>query len=165
MATHTIPIISQNMLPQSGAFFDRIGNQITAANEIGNQLALVLNDPGTDEGFYDSFRVPDNYVGTPKILMVGVLDGAMTTVTLGIGIKGLPLVDNEVADAAYSTEDIGNITADHADEDLVTVSITLSNLVPVAGDELFYYFFIDSNVTTFTGNVLVTGVYFQYADA
>lgn len=165
MATQRIPIDGPNLLPESGAFYDRVGNQLAAANQIGNQLALVLNDPGTDEGFYADFQVPQNYVGTPKIVMTGILDGAMSSVTLGVGVRGIVLADNDAADVAYSTEDIANTTTDRADEDMVQVSITLANLVPGAGKQVHYYFFIDSDVNTFTGNVLVTGVFFEYADA
>ena len=165
MATHTVLITSANMLPQSGAFFDRIGNQVAAANEIGNQLALVLPDLAADIGFSDNFRVPANYISTPKILLSAMLDGAMTSVVLGIGVKGIVKGDNDPLDVAYSTEDIANNAVDHSDKDEIEVAITLSNLVPVAGKQCAYVFYRDDNVTTWTGNLLVLGVYFQYNDA
>ena len=164
MATHTISIISPDILPQAGAFFDRIGNQVAATNEIGNQVALVLPDLAADIGFYDNFRVPNNYVGTPKIVLSAMLDGAMTSVTLGIGVKGLVTGDGDPLDTAYSTQDIANTAVNHDDKDEIELSITLSNLVPVAGKQCTYIFFRDDSVTTWTGNLLVLGVYFQYAD-
>ena len=166
MATHRIPIITQNCLPESGVFFDRVGNQITSANPVGNQLALVISDGGADRGFYDSFKIPKNYVGTPKIVVTGILDGAMTTVTLAFGARGITVADNEVADAAYSTEDLGNTAVDHADEDKVEVSITLTNLTGFAvDDEVHYHLFINADVNTYAGNLLVTQVEFEYVDA
>lgn len=166
MATHRIPIISQNCLPDSGVFFDRVGNQITAANQVGNQLAMVMADGGADEGFFDSFSIPKNYVGTPKIVVKGILDGAMTTVTLQFGVKGITVADNEAADAAYSTEDTGSITADHADEDKFEVSITLTNFTGFAvDDEVHYYLYVDASGNSYTGNILVTQVEFQFVDA
>jgi len=165
MATHRIPIISQNMLPDSGVFPDRVGNQITAANQVGNQLCYVLADGGTDEGFFDSFSIPKNWVGTSKIIVKGILDGAMTTVVLQFGVKGITLADNEAADAAYSTEDTGSISADHADEDKFEVSITLTNFTGFAvDDEVHYYLYVDASGNTYTGNILLTQVEFEYAD-
>lgn len=165
MATHRIPIITQNMLPESGVFPDRVGNQITATNQVGNQLCLVMADGGSDEGFYDSFKVPKNYVGTGKIVATGILDGAMSSVTFQIGVRGLTVADNEASDTAYSTEDTGNTTTDHADKDKIEVSITLSNLSGLAvDDEVHYYFFIDAT-GTYTGNFLLTQLEFEYADA
>lgn len=166
MATHRIPIISQNMLPDAGVFPDRVGNQITATNQVGNQLCLVMADGGADEGFYDSFKVPKNYVGSPKFVATGILDGVMTSVTLQFGIKGITISDNEASDAAYSTEDTGNITADHADEDKAEVSITASNFSGFAADdEVHYYFYIDASGNTYAGNFLLTQLEFEYADA
>ena len=165
MATHDIEIRGPDHLPESGVFFDRIGNQIAAANPIGNQLAEVLSDAGADRGWYDNFKVPQNYVGTPVIVLRGILDGAMTTVTAAIGVRGIVLADNAAADVAYSTEDLGNTAVDHADEDEVEILITLVNLVPVAGRMCYYHFFINADVNTYTGNILVTGLFFRFNDA
>src|SRR3972149_2316639 len=128
MATHEIEIRGPDHLPESGVFYDRIGNQITATNQIGNQLAEVVSDGGADRGWDDNFKVPQNYVGTPVVVLRGILDGAMTSVTLAFGAQGLVLDDNAAGDAAYSTEDLGNTAVDHADEDEVEVLITLVNL-------------------------------------
>ena len=165
MATHELPIIGHTVMPQSGVYWDKVGNQVTATNEFGNQLSIVMADGGTDEGFYGSFTVPQNYVGTPKVVVKGILDGAMSSVTLQFGIQGITKADNEAVDAAYSAEDTGNNSDDHADEDLVVVTITLSNFTGFAvGDTVFYYFFIDAT-GTYAGNFLLTDLLFQYADA
>lgn len=166
MALHQLPILGPTVLPQSGVWVDRVGNQIAAANEVGNQLCVVLADGGSDEGFYGSFTIPQNYVGTGKIIAKGILDGTMSSVTLQFGVKGITREDNEAVDAAYSTEDTGNITADHADEDLFKVEIILSNFIGFAvGDTVFYYFYIDASGNSYAGNVLLTDLLFQYADA
>lgn len=157
-------MLSSTILPDSGVFFDRVGNQITATNEVGNQLAVVLADGGSDEGFYGSFNVPQNYVDTPVIVVKGILDGVMTSVTLQFGVQGITKDDNEAVDAAYCTEDTGNTSADHADEDLAEVTITLSSFTGfAAGDTVFYYFFIDAT-GTYTGNFLLTDLLFRYDD-
>ena len=164
MATHELPIIGPTMLPESGVFLDRIGNQITATNEIGNQLAVVMADGGSDEGFYGSFNVPQNYVGTPVIVVRGIIDGAMSSVTLQFGIQGITKDHGEATDVAYSTEDTGNESSDHADEDLVEVTISLSNFSGFAvGDTVFYYFYIHAS-GDYAGNFLLTDLLFRYAD-
>lgn len=165
MATHRIPILGPNSTPETDVFQDRIGNQIAATNEIGNQLAFVLGDGAADVGIFANFEVPQNYVGTGKVIAKGILDGAMTSVTLGLGVQAIYVVDNEAGDAAYGTADLGEITTDHADKDAVTITITLSNVAPAAGDALYFYFFIDVSVTTYTGNLLLTDLLFEYADA
>lgn len=166
MATHELPIIGPTFKPDSNCFFDAIKNQITENNQSGEQLALVVADGGSDEGGYGSFTVPQNYVGTAKFVVKGILDGVMTSKTLQFGVKGITITDNEAYDAADSAEDTGNNTNDHADEDLFSVTITTSNFTGFAvGDTVFYYIYIDASGNDYAGNCLITDILFQYADA
>ena len=173
MATHRIPIISQNMLPDSGVFFDLVSNQITAAAapSIGNQLAIVMADGGADEGFYANFLVPKNYVGAPVLVVRGVLDGAPGAAdTLGFGFRKRAVANNEVADGTYDAEQvvsstIGSSGSGHANEDEIELTITLTAGDYVIDDSVYYYCFIDSSGTTYVGNFLLTGLDLQYDDA
>jgi hypothetical protein len=169
MATHELPILGPNTLPGAGVWWDRVGNQITATNELGNQGCFVMEAVGADEGIYGSFNVPQNYVGTPVIVIKGILDGAPgANVDLGFAISGITIDDNEAVDAAYSSEDAAADTDidDYADEDLYEETISLSNFTGFAvGDTVFFYFIIDDSGTDYAGNFLLTDLLFRYNDA
>lgn len=166
MATHELPIMGPTFAPDSGVYFDTLANQLTENNQSGAQLALVVADGGSDLGGKGSFTVPQNYVGTPKFVVKGVLDGVMTSKTLQFGVKGITITDNEAWDAADSSEDTGSNTNDHADEDFFVVTITCSNFTGfAAGDTVFYSIYIDTSGNDYAGNCLITDILFQYADA
>lgn len=170
MATHSRSV--QINRPDANCFPDLVSNQITATNEIGNFLAYVLADGGADEGVYVQWRVPQNYVGTPRIRVTGILDGAPGAAeTLGFGIKGLSRADNEAADTAFSAEDVASATigsggTNHSNEDAYEEEIALSNLSGLAAGEMVYaYVFLDASATSYAGNFLLTDIAFVYADA
>jgi hypothetical protein len=172
MAIYDLPILGPTILPDANVFMDRVGNQVAATNEYGNQLSFVMTDGAADRGIYGSFSVPQNYAGTPVLVIRGILDGAPGAAdVLGFGIKGMTKSDNEALDVAYSSEDIASATigsggTNHSDEDLYEETIALSNFTGFAvGDTAFFFFFIDISATTYAGNFLLTDLLFRYADA
>lgn len=173
MATHRMDIRGPDDLLESGVYQDRVGNQITAAAapSVGSQLALLLADGGTDLGWYGEFLVPKNYVGTPKIVIRGILDGAPgASDTLGFGFRKRAVANNEAADGTFDAEQavsstIGSSGSAHSDEDEVELSITLTAGDYAVDDSVYYYLYIDATGTSYTGNFLLTGAYFEYADA
>lgn len=172
MATHRISILGGEK-PDAGVPLDLISNQITAATapSIGNNLAYVLADGGADEGIYGSFDVPENYVGTPTLVVKAVLDGAPGAAeTLGFGFRKRANADNEVADGTFDAEQvvsstIGSSGSNHGNEDQINLTITLTGADYAAGDQVEFYLFIDSSGTTYAGNVLLRDAIFRYADA
>ena len=173
MATHRKSILNQNVMLDAGVFPDTVANQITAATtpSIGNQLCFVMADGGADEGLYGSFTISKNYVGTPVLVIKGVLDGAPgASDTLGFGFRKRAVANNEAADGTYdaeqaATETIGSSGTAHSNEDLYEETITLTGGDYAVDDEVFFYFYIDASGTTYAGNFLLTQVEFQYADA
>lgn len=166
MATHRMSIMKANMKPDSGVYPDPISNQLSLANQNGGQIDYVVADGGSDIGFRMAFKIPKNYVGSPKFVISGLLDGVMTSKTLQWGVKGITIADNEAFDVADSSEDTGNITADHADEDAFEVSITCSNFSGFAvDDQVFVYVYLDASGNDYAGNCLITEIEFEYADA
>lgn len=171
MATHRKPIkiVGQD----SGVPTDLISNQITAATapSIGNQLCQVMADGGSDEGVYVRFTVPKNYVGTPKLVVKGVLDGAPSAGDdLGFSFRKRAVANNEAADGTFDAEqtvqntDIGSTGTNHANEDLYEASITLTAGDYAVDDEVYGYLAIDASGTTYTGNFLLTSLEFEYTD-
>jgi hypothetical protein len=160
-------------IPDAGVSPDTVGGQITtdADPSIGRIGCYVLADGGVDEGFTLHFRVPDPYVGSPVVVIEGVLDGAPGAAdTLGFGFRKRVLTDNA---AAYNTLDaeqlasatIGSGGLDYADRDYLVMLIPLTGAVFATGNRVIGYVFLDSSATTYTGNFLPLDVRFQYADA
>lgn len=172
MATVSVSAIIEG--PDANVFPSKISDQITATNEIGNHLCYVLQDGGVDEGVYCSLVVPADYVGSPAVVVGTLLAGTPgASDTIGFGVKGLSVADNEAMDAAYGAEDtssgtVGSTGSNHANEDRHTKTITLSNLSGIApGEEISFYAFLDSSATSYIGKVLLrpAGVRFQYANS
>jgi hypothetical protein len=160
-----VSMINHTVTLDTGVNSNTVENQFGAANftnPMKNQQAIMMADGGSDIGFSGSFHVPDNYSSGGSIIVKGLIDGAMSSVTLQFGIQGITKDHGEAMDVSYSTEDTGNETSDHADEDLVEVTITLSNFTGFAvGDTAGYYFFIDAT-GTYTGTFCLTDLIFSY---
>lgn len=171
MATHRKPVQVVNL--DAGVFPDLVSNQLTtaAAPSIGTQTAFVMADGGSDEGAHVRFSVPKNYVGTPKLVIRGALDGAPgASDTLGFGVRKKAVAPNEAADGTYDAEVAASVTVGssglaYSDEDLFEVTIDLTAGDFAVDDEVFAYVYLDASGTTYAGNVLVTSIEFQYADA
>lgn len=178
MATHRLSILGGEK-PESTVPLDLISNQITSATlpSIGANLAYVMADGGADEGIYGSFDVPANYVGTPKIIIKVVLDGAPSAAqTLQFGFRKRANANNEVADGTFDAEQtsvvsgrgdsiVGSNGAGYSDEDLAVFEVTLTAGDYAAGDQVEFYVYLDSSGTDYAGNALLRDVLFQYADA
>lgn len=173
MATHRLPIDGPGMLPDITVYYDRVSNQISAAAtpSVGDILAMVLADGGSDAGFKCNFLIPKNYVSAPKIVMRAILDGAPgATDVLGIGVRKRAVANNESADGTFDAEQTGSATigssgSAHSDEDEVELSVSLTAGDYSVDDTVYYYFFIDASANTYTGNVLMTGLFFEYSDS
>lgn len=174
MATHRIPVAI--IKPDSGCPLDLVSNQITAAASpsVGDLLAYVLADGGSDEGLYIKFSIPKNYVGSPKLIVRGVLDGAPGAAhVLAFSFRKRAIADNEAADGAFDAEQtssatIGSGGSNHSDEDVVEQSITLTAGDYAVDDDVYGYIAIDASVNDYTGNVLLIAedsILFEYADA
>lgn len=158
----------------AGVPLDLVSNQITSATapSIGTQTCWVLADGGADEGVYVRFPIPKNYVGTPKLVIKGILDGAPGAGDdLGFGFRKRAVANNESADGTFDAEqtvqntDIGSTGTNHANEDLYEASITLTGSDYAVDDEVYGYLYIDASGTTYAGNFLLASLEFEYADA
>jgi hypothetical protein len=174
MATHRLPVAI--IKPDAGVPLDLISNQITSATgpSVGNLLAYVLADGGSDEGVYIKFSVPKNYVGTPKIVVRGILDGAPgASDVLAFSFRKRSVANNESADGTFDAEQtssatIGSSGSAHSDEDEVEQSVTLTAGDYAVDDSVLGYLALDASVNTYAGNFLLyadDGVFFEYADA
>jgi hypothetical protein len=155
----------------AGVFDDLVSNQITAAAapSVGNQICTVISDAGTSRGIYGRFTVPQDYTGSPVLRIVGILDGAPgASDVLAFGFRKRSVADNAAADGTFDAANTGSLTigssgGNYADEDLVVLTITLTAGDYAAGNEVFYWLYIDATPNTYAGNLLLCDVEFQYA--
>lgn len=172
MATHRIPILGDVALDTT-VFLATVGSQITAAAppSVGSHLCYVLNDGGADEGIYFDFPIPKNYVGSPVLVVRGILDGAPGAAdVLGLGFRKRAVADNESADGTFDAEQLGNKSIgsgglNYADEDEIEITISLTAGDYSVDDTVYGYLYLDASVTTYAGNFLLTNVLLQYVDA
>ncbi len=174
MATHRLDInIGPNAKLDAGVFMDLVANQITeeASPSVGDILAAVLADGGSDTGWKDKLFIPKNYVGTPKIVVRGILDGAPGAAdTLGFGFRKRAVANNESADGTFDAEQtisdtIGSNDLGLSDEDEFELSIALTAGDYAVDDAVYFYCYLDASGGDYAGNVLITGLFFEYADA
>jgi hypothetical protein len=174
MATKRLDIpLGPNGALDSSVFMDLVSNQITAAASpsVGDTLKPVLVGGGGDVGWKDDFRIPKEYVGSPKIIVRGILDGAPGAAdTLGFGFRKRAVAGNESADGTFDAEQtvsttIGSGGSNYADEDEFELSITLTAGDYVVDDSVYFYFYLDDSGTTYTGNALISAILFEFADA
>jgi hypothetical protein len=171
VATHRIPVLSEAAL-DVGIPLSTVGAQITAATapSIGTQLCYVFNDGGVDKGIYFSFSIPKNFVGSPVLVVRGILDGAPgSTDVLGLAARKRAVANNEAADGTFDAEQTGSQTvgssgANYADEDEIEITINLTAGDYAVDDTVYEYLYIDASVTTYAGNFLLKDILFQYAD-
>lgn len=118
-----------------------------------------------DGSVYGRVRVPENYVGTPKIEL-SILANATTGVTrLTIG-TGVVAFDAESFDVTFTDETAQDITvpATAYNDKLVTFTLTTT---PAAGKWLFVRLTHSGAHAndTLAVNTLIGGLFFTYADA
>ncbi len=170
MSTFRRPVQIQR--PDANVYPALVGSVITAAAtpSVGDLPCYVLAS-GTDRGVYLRFSIPKNYVGTPKLVVRGVLAGAVSaTHTLGFGFRKRAVANNEAADGTFDAEQVVSSTigstggSAHSDEDLIELSITLTAGDYAVDDEVFGYLFRDQSGTTYTGTFALTSAELEYTD-
>jgi hypothetical protein len=170
MSTHQLTIVkgSGGAMPDtSGDIYPSTLNaELTMANAKYQEVMVMEYPTGSDIGFSCLFTIPQNYVGTPELVIKGVLDGSPSNV-LAFGAQQLSRDDSESVDTAYETEDLASNSTwtGYADEEMYEEVITLTpGSAYTAGDTILIWFFRDDNVDTTTFNFLLTELIFQYSD-
>ena len=70
MATHRIPILNTSTIPDDSGdvFFEPY--DVKATNDVWKYLVLIFNVGSARDGVRGKFDVPQNYVGSPNIIVV-----------------------------------------------------------------------------------------------
>lgn len=170
MATIRIPIMGAGTVPDAtGETFMQpidVAVALSTAPFLGSNLVMTMVDPSADTGFYGSFLVPKNYTDTANIIVVGVLDGTVSTTSLDFEFSYISVADNETADAGWTESATGNTgnTNGWTTEDMLKLSISVTDGNFAVDDTVMYYFKRDQGTDDFVGDFHVTGLYFEYND-
>lgn len=165
MATHEMPV-GLGQPDTSGEVFPSLLS-VELATSAKRQECMVFQSPsGSDPSVELAFRIPQNYAGSPVIVLRGVIDGTPAN-TLGVRAQQLSRDVSEGNATAYETEDTAsNATwTGYADEDEYEETIALTpDAAYVAGDTIYLQVGRDDSADDSAVNFLVTEIFFQYSD-
>lgn len=165
MATHTIPILGLNTLPDTtgNVYFEPHASNF-GANDRYPALIGVFKDTATRDKMGFGFRVPQNYVGNAAFLIEYA-----TTATAGnfdSEIDYTAVADGESLDPSADQEAIAALTAVPGTArlmDIITITATAGNFV--AGDKVIGVLARDgADGDTVAASIYIFGLYFQYTD-
>jgi len=164
MATRRKSIFGIGTIPDDSGnvFFERYDVTDTAAAWKG--LVLAFKDSGTKAGVRGSFEVPQDYVGSAKIVIVWTANETSGTCVFDWSV--LPRSGVEDMGAAFArTTETDSTTKGGTAFTRETNDITLTDADYAKGDEVLYELFRDSITDTMAAKCLVFNAYFEYADA
>lgn len=169
MATHIIPILGPGTLPDSsGNVYAEPAAVNLQANDRYPAIVFVFKDTSTRLALGVSFRVPQNYVGTAKILLRWATTATANKVvwefdytSVATGESGDPSADQEsVASTGTTVPGTARLLAEES------ITLTGSNLA--AGDFVMGQIIRDGADTTndtAAASAYLLGAYFSYSDA
>lgn len=167
MATHRIPILGFNTVPDNGGdvFFEPY--TIKAINDVWGYLVAVFNDTAARDGLRGKFNVPENYVGSANVLVRWTSTAIAGDVELDFDYRTVGGDDTESLDQAGTQESVNiNDTAPSAANERMTAILPLTDGNFAAGDEVQFELFRDGTDAgdTLAAAITVHGVMFEYSD-
>jgi len=167
MATQRIPILGFNTVPDTSGnvFFEPY--TVKATNDNWGHLVLVFNDTATRIGLRGAFDVPQNYVGTAKIIIHWTATVTTGDVEYDFDYRAIGGDDTESLDQATAQESVNqNDTAPSAVNERMTATLTLTSANLAAGDTVEFMLFRDGADAgdTMAAAAIVHQVLFEYAD-
>lgn len=166
MATKQLEIINWHARPDASedVFFEPASVKMTTTPFDGQ--VLIFNNSGNRDGFVGQFKVPEEYVSTPKILVPWTSTATAGDIVLDLDYRAVAIGES-MNQAAQET----NVTVTD-DAPLTTLFLLEAILTPTAGnfaagDEVQYEVFRDSgDVSDDMGAAIICfGIYFEYSDA
>jgi hypothetical protein len=168
MATHIINILGANTVPDtSGSVFVE-PYDVKASNDVWDFLVFIFNDTATRIGLRGLFRVPQNYVGTAKIVVEWTATATSGDVEWDFDYRAIGGNDTESMDQAGTQESVNsNDTAPGAAHRRLSFELTLTSGNLAAGDLVEFELFRDGTDggDTMAAAAILFGLFFSYADA
>lgn len=170
MATHDLPIMNASFAPDSsGDIFPtplEVALTLATAALGSDQCFTMLAPTGSDIGFNGHFKRPKVYVGSPVLVIRGILAEAANT--LAFGFQQFEAGHSGSIDTAYETEDLVN----NATWTGLAVNDEFEALITITpgsgysdGGMIYWSFYRDDSVDSQTGDFHLTGLFFRYNDA
>lgn len=173
MATHRIPIADISVQPDATSEMWFEPYSVLATNDvwrhtIGRFGSSNAAAPTVRHGFYGSFNVPKNYVGSAVLVIVWTATLTTGDVVWDFEYRAVGGNDAESFDQAGTQESVTvtDTAASAANERLeVTISLTSGNLA--VDDTVTFFFARDGadGADTLAGSALLFDLLLQYADA
>jgi hypothetical protein len=165
MSTFRLPIVTQGALPDSSGevFFEPYS--VKATNDLLGGLVLIMNDSATRNGIRGNFQIPQNYVGSAKIIIDWTATATTGDVEFDFDYRAIAV--GETLDQATVQETVNiNDTAPAAIHERQTAELTLTSANLVVGDQVLFELFRDGTDAgdTMAAAAIVFGVYFEYSD-
>ncbi len=169
MATHRLPVLGFATIPDNSGnvFFEPAS--IKGTNDFFKGMVLVFNDSSADDECFGRFMVPQNYVGTAKLVIIWTTTATSGDVEWGIAYRAVGGNDTESLDQSSAQESLlsgNNDTAPSATDERMEYAITLTAGNFAVGDEVQFILSregLDAG-DTLAAAVRVYGVYFEYED-
>ena len=168
MATHRIPILGFGTIPDDSGDVFLEPYSVKATNDVWERLVAIFNDVSTRIGLRGGFSVPENYVGTAKIVIRWTSTATSGDVEWDFDYRAVGGDDTESLDQAGTQESVNqNDTAPSAAHERMVAELTLTSANLAAGDEVEFELFRDGTDAgdTLAAAAIVFGVYFEYSDA
>jgi hypothetical protein len=168
MATLEIPILNASSQPDTSGdvYLVPLDVALTLTNA-KRQLGFFMAFPtGSNVGLEVLFTIPQQYAGTPVLVIKGVLSGTPASI-LAFGAQQLSRADSESVDTAYEAEDTASNSTwtGYADEDMYEETITLTPAAAYqVGDTILLSFYRDDSVDTTTFDFILTELLFRFSD-
>src|SRR3989304_4232706 len=94
-------------MPDVGVYPSKLSSELTLTNAKQQECMVMPAPTGSDIGAETLFNVPATYVGTPKLVLRGVIDGTPANV-FGIGAQLLEVAAAGTVDAGYEGGGVGS---------------------------------------------------------
>lgn len=164
MSIHRPPILNGALPNGSGSvFFEPYS--IKATNDVTGGMVLIFNDTATRIGIRGNFIVPQNYVGTAKLLVDWTSTAITGDVEWDFDYRAVAI--GESFDQATVQETVNlNGTAPVAAHERRVTELVLTSTNLVAGDQVLFELFRDGTDAgdTMVAAAIVFGAYLEYSD-
>jgi hypothetical protein len=168
MATHRLPLLSWNTVPDTGGnvFFEPY--PIKATNDQWDMLVLIFNDTANRMALHGKFNVPKNYVDTANLVVVWTSTATSGDVEWDFDYRAVGGNDLESLDQTGTQQTVNsNDTAPSAANERMEISIALTDGNFAADDTVEFLLARDGTDAgdTMAAAAIVFDVFFEYNDA
>jgi hypothetical protein len=169
MATHRLSIFGQLSPDETGRAFHE-PYSVKATNDVWHHLVAVFNDPagGQVHGFYGTFNVPKNYVGTASLKIVWTSTATTGNCRWRFTYRAVGGDDSESLDQTSNQEQVSVTDAAPGAANRrmeASVNLTSANLAADDTVEFLIERNDDSGTDTMAAAATMHDLLIEYADA